>query len=593
MSALSDEVLHHWGLYLIGVPVLPDAVFDALVERLRREEPDSVALGHLGSGGDQDHETPMLSLQKVKSEVEIEKWRKAVKAKDLIVMPKFDGLACALRYSGRLVRATTRGDGKKGEDITRHLLRMNVPLDLPFSVEVRGEILLPRRNLSVTGGATCRNAAVGLIGRTDTAQSHLLDFVAWGVVGWESWEAPSGVSRWTLASAQLKEWGFKVPLTQPYSYARACVCINEDGIYDRDGAVIVIDDFDERGRLGANDHHPRWAVALKLPTNTASTKVTGIEWQVGRTGVVTPVLLLDPVDVDGVQVARVTGHNVATLLERDLGVGSLVEVTRRGGVIPHVENVILGVVPDVPVHCATCGDLLHVESRILTHSASCPDARRAALEYLLKTLGVDGFGKTTLRDLDVFSLSELVAAKLPQHLRRSIASCVEVALETALEAVGYPLAGRLAGAFFDWHAVVNATDEELLKIDGLGAGTVAKIRAVDHGPLDMMTKVGISIGYRVKASARGPLEGKVLCFTGELQMARSTAQALAKQRGAEVTSSVTKKTTHLVAAAPSGSSKFLKATAQGVVIWSEADFMEVVGPVDVTKIAVDLTTCRP
>ena len=372
MTALEHEVLRHWSLYLDGRPEISDAAFDALVEQLRRLDATSSVLSFLGHTGSSPHEKPMRSLQKVKSEEAVNKWISAIKTTDLRVMPKFDGLAVSLKYvQGTLVRATTRGDGRFGEDITRHIVRLpSVPRKVSnLTGEVRGEIVLRRSRLADLGGATCRNVAVGLIGRDETSQSHMLDFIPWGVVG-GAFRTFDETIAWLHS-----QYPNQAPCI-PYTYDAAVQLITEPGDVDRDGAVIVVNDFALRERLGETDHHPRWAVALKLATESQSTTVRKLEWQVGRTGVVTPVVVIDEVEVDGVNITRVTGHNAQTIVEKGIGPGAIVSITRRGGVIPHIEDVTLKAAVRIPTTCGECGGALKFTGRTLTHEG-CPAAQRA------------------------------------------------------------------------------------------------------------------------------------------------------------------------------------------------------------------------
>ncbi len=592
---LADEVLAHWSAYLLGKPVISDTEFDILCERLRREDPDSPALQHLGPAGEVEHLEPMLSLAKVRSEAEIQKWfmLAGVGPQELIVMPKLDGLAVALRYSGgRLVRATTRGDGRRGEDVTRHL-RLMVPQELDLEGEVRGEVVLRRDRLKEAGGKNCRNAAVGLLKSESTERTRLLDFVAWGVVG----DGPdrgdfvyAGMTA-SMNAMWLERHKFVVasPLLE-FSFDNV-VFLAESSFFDHDGAVIAVDSLAHRDELGATDHHPRWAVAYKPKAEARETRVVAVEWQVGRTGVVTPVLVVEPVDLDGATVTRVTGHNAATMEEWGAGVGSRVMLSRRGGVIPHVEEVLTRFLPyPVPLFCEECMRPLRRDGRVLTHDPkTCRGAQFVALEYFLQTIGVDGFGEATLRSMQATRLLDLRVSNTPKHFVAAMQKVRQsgVPLVKALEAVGYPLAERLARRFRSWRRVEAATREELLAVEGVGPAVADDIERVDVSMLrDLVEECGVA----VTELSDGPLTGLVFCFTGELKtMSRSTAEKAARAAGADVSSSVTRRTTHLVAAGESSSEKYKKATARGIVIVDEAAFVALVGKVDVRREVVDLT----
>ena len=583
MTALEHEILRHWSLYLDGRPEISDAAFDALVEQLRRLDSTSSVLSFLGHAGSSPHEKPMRSLQKVKSEEAVNKWVSAIKTTDLRVMPKFDGLAVSLKYvQGTLVRATTRGDGRFGEDITRHIVRLpSVPRKVSnLTGEVRGEIVLRRSRLADLGGATCRNVAVGLIGRDETSQSHMLDFIPWGVVG-GAFRTFDETIAWLHS-----QYPNQAPCI-PYTYDAAVQLITEPGDVDRDGAVIVVNDFALRERLGETDHHPRWAVALKLATESQNTTVRKLEWQVGRTGVVTPVVVIDEVEVDGVNITRVTGHNAQTIVEKGIGPGAIVSITRRGGVIPHIEDVTLKAAVRIPTTCGECGGALKFTGRTLTHEG-CPAAQRAALEFFLKTIGVEGFGDITLRALGATDLLSIRGSDVPEHLREACRKVRSVSLATAFEAVGLPLARKLAESVPTWRHLILTSDEDLLDIEGLGPSHLKKIREIDLTLLEQLEEVGVHIESPPAKPTEGPLLGEVICFTGELRtLGRDAAQALARQKGAIVTSSVTRATTLLVAAGESGSSKYKKAQERNVPIIDEDAFLARIGPITAPKNVVE------
>ncbi len=603
---LADEVLHHWALYLFGKPELSDAEFDALCERLRREDPDSPALRHLGPAGEVEHLEPMLSLAKVHSEEEIVAWceKTGILPDELIVMPKLDGLAVSIRYSGgRLVRASTRGDGRRGEDVTRHL-RLMVPTELDLEGEVRGEVVLRRDRLREAGGKNCRNAAVGLLKSESTERTRLLDFVAWGVVGdgpdRNDFVYPGMTASMNAMWLEKREFVVASPLLE-FSFDNV-VFLAESSFFDHDGAVIAVDSLARRDEFGATDHHPRWAVAYKPKAEARETRVVAVEWQVGRTGVVTPVLVVEPVDLDGATVTRVTGHNAATVEEWGVGVGSVVALSRRGGVIPHVERVVSGIAEYTSLsQCPDCLRPLRREGRVLTHDPkTCRGAQFVALEYFMQTIGVDGFGEATLRQNQWTTVEQLYRAAewtkidgtsdMPEHLSKALRSLKKVSLAKALEAVGYPLAERLARRFRSWTALIDAPDDVLLAVEGVGESTVTDIRKVDVKNLAVLEVFNVVI----EEVADGPLRGKVFCFTGELPgMSRSTAEKAARAGGAEVSSSVTKRTTHLVAAGESSSEKYKRATVKGIVIMDEAAFVALVGKVDVRRDVVDLTRREP
>ena len=617
--ALEALVRHHNGLYWDDdAPVLTDPEFDRLVRRLKDVAPRSPALDELGPtrfGAEVRHASPMLSLDKCYGDDDLREWMETFEG-DVVISPKFDGVACSIRYEGgNLVLAATRGDGVVGDDVTANARAIgDVPrkIALKGAIEVRGEVFM---RLSVFARyrdkfSNPRNLTAGALKQKDAKKSaaYELSFAAYELFGTD---APTEAKKLDL----LGELGFaaierrvaaKDAVLDVY---RELAARRSTLDFEIDGIVMKVDRVDEQARLGATSHHPRYALAYKFQGDTGTTTLREIEWSVARTGAITPVALVDPVALSGVLVGRASLHHPGYIAKLGLTLGAEVEITRRGGVIPNVERVTKpGAVPvALPVVCPSCGGPVHASGDFLYCDA--PERCRAALmggvAHFLAVTGIDGFGDRLLGELydrelvrtasDLFRLDEAallpierVGEKLARKLVRQVAARRVLPLETFLRALGLDELGKHVSAILVREygmlaRVLTVTEEELGAIHGIGP-IIA--RSVTRGLAEARPRIEELLGFVTleegppapKALPTGPLVGESFVFTGKMAtMKREDAQALVRRLGGEALGAVSKATTWLVVgddkADGKQSSKEKAAAKAGVKVVSESEFL--------------------
>jgi DNA ligase (NAD+) len=645
---------HDYLYYVLDRPEISDAEYDRLFTELVQLEaahpelvtPDSptqrVAGAPLASFAAVRHLAPMLSLESVTGIADVKRFDERVRALRTtraplyVVEPKFDGVSLEVVYrEGRLLRASTRGDGEHGEDVTSNVRTMrSVPLVLrgarpPRLLAVRGEAVMRVAEFLALNDrlrragqplfANPRNAAAGSIRQLDprVTAGRRLEVFFYDVLRIEG-RAPytDGMS---LLSA-LGAWGLR-----PSPHARACPSV-EDAIqyhgamerrrdaleYEIDGVVLKVNDLGARERLKATARHPRWAIAFKFAPRESETVVEDIVVQVGRTGVLTPVAVLRPVAIGGVTVSRATLHNREEIARKDLHVGDRVRVVRAGDVIPEILGRAAGggrrhAAFTMPRRCPECGTPIVRDGPL----DRCPNglACRAQLERAIghfasrDALDIRGLGKETVDALVASGLVESVADLFAlrehdvRHLERfgavSAANLVRAidrarltSLWRFLHALGIPGVGAqtardLAAHFGSIAAVRAASDAELAEVPGIGPATAPRIASFFRDPfnrrvIDRCLQLGVT-PIEAKLTARGPLAGKTVVFTGGLaSMTREEAEELARARGARTSRSVGAGTDLVVAGAGPGS-KLNKARALGVRVVDERRFLAHVG----------------
>lgn len=655
---LREQIEHHSYLYhTLDEPQITDAQYDALMRELEALEaghpelvtPSSptqrVGSAPLGAFGTVAHQVPMLSLGNAFEEAEIVEFdrrvrdRLGVESLRYTVETKLDGLAASLRYeAGEFVQAATRGDGRTGEDVTANVKTIkSVPLklrgsDWPEVLEVRGEVYMTHagfdrlnENQRAGGGKTFanpRNAAAGGLRQLDpriTATRPLTMF-AYGVGYVEGGELPA--SHWEVLQA-LRGWGLRVsPETVVADGIEACiefyrrVAERRDALgYDIDGIVIKVDDQAQRDELGFVSRAPRWAVAVKYPAQEQVTKLLDIDVQVGRTGTLTPVARLEPVQVGGVTVTNATLHNQDEIDRKDVRIGDTVVVRRAGDVIPEVVRVVPENRPvdalafTLPAHCPVCGTpVARAEGEAAvrcTAGFTCPAQRKQAIEHFAsrRALDIEGLGTKLIDQLveagrvetvaDLYSLDhetvaglERMADKSARNLLEALERSKDVSLARFIYAlgirdVGEATAQTLALHFGGVEALRTASEEALIEVPDVGpivASHIAGFFAVEVNRelVEQLTSV-----LRIQAPEKPPepepgeasaFSGKTVVLTGTLtSMSRADAKQRLEALGAKVTGSVSKKTDLVVAGEEAGS-KLTKAQSLGIEVWDEETF---------------------
>lgn len=631
--------------YVADAPVMSDAAYDALIAELRALEAADPSLATPASptaapGGRAAfapvrHRRPMLSLANSYDAAELARFDARLREESgraalvYTVELKIDGLSCSLLYEdGALVRAATRGDGTTGEDVTGGIETItDIPhrIDARGIVEVRGEVYLRRSRLVLVNAARAqageppianpRNAAAGSLRQADpeVTRTRGLSFFAYDI------DTDDGRPDQHASIDRLATLGFTVEphrrLVDSGSLATIAAEMEtlRDAVdYDTDGLVIKIDDAALQATIGFVAREPRWAIAYKFPARRELTRLIGVTWQVGRTGVVTPVAELEPVAIGGVVVNRATLHNRSQIERLGVQCYDTVELERGGEVIPSVVGVALHLRDgsqspiEPPRECPECATPLVVDGpRLLCPTFACPARVRARVEHLAarRAIDIEGIGGEAVSQLssvgllrepaDLFVLDLRALAALPGWGEQRAANLI-AAIKTArrrplariLFALGIPdlgeeLARRIAVAIGDVPApslVVTLTgldDAALGKIPGLGPERIASLRALLADPVargELERFVGcLETEAANTVAADGPIAGETICFTGSLSEARDLWQERARAAGAKVTSDVTKTTTLLVAG-PGAGSKLAKAQALGIGVLDEAGF---------------------
>jgi DNA ligase (NAD+) len=591
LNSLKEQIRHHnYRYHVLDDPEIPDAEYDRLMRRLQaieKQHPELVSSDSptqrvgdepISAFGSVQHQVPMLSLDNAFSE---------------------------------LVRGATRGDGSTGEDITHNVRTIeSVPLRLigsgyPTTLEVRGEVFMPKAGFDAyndkarkAGEKTFvnpRNAAAGSLRQLDpklTAERPL-DIYIYSVGRVEGGILPDSHS---AILNQLQDWGLKsCPERRVVEGVDGCLSFYEsigtkrDSLpYEIDGVVYKVDNLSQQRELGFVSRAPRWAIAHKFPAQEELTKVEGVEFQVGRTGAVTPVARLKPVFVGGVTVSNATLHNIDELNRKDVRVGDTVTIRRAGDVIPEVVGVIASRRPkgtrrvNLPEKCPVCDSKVAREEgeavARCTGGLYCAAQRAEALKHFVsrKAMDIDGLGSKLIEQLvaigrvetpaDIFQLTkdelaglERMGSKSAQNLVASIDTSRPTTLTRFLYAlgireVGEATAASLANHFGKLDAVVAASEEDLIGVQDVGPIVASRIRSFfDEAHNQEVIRRLIELGVHWTESepqqnpADGPLSGKTFVLTGSLsEMTRDEAKQLIQGQGGKVTGSVSKKTDFLV-----------------------------------------------
>ncbi len=665
-SAAADEIAslraqlreHNYRYYVLDEPSIPDATYDRLMRELQAleeahpelvtEDSPSQRVGAepLTEFRQVRHEMPMLSLDNAFNAEEMLEFDRRLKQRlgreedlEYACEPKLDGIAVSLLYrDGVLERGATRGDGRTGEDITHNIRTVqSIPLsllgdDYPPLLEVRGEVYLPRHGFEAMNDqaraegsklfVNPRNAAAGTLRQLDPriAASRPLEMCCYsvGVVegAGEHWP---GLQSEILA--QLQRWGLRInndsDVVQGVAGCDAYyqrLAEKRDGLaYDIDGIVFKVNDIALQEELGFVSRAPRWAIARKFPAQEESTRLLDVEFQVGRTGAITPVARLEPVFVGGVTVSNATLHNRDEIARLGVKKGDTVIVRRAGDVIPQVVSVITAErtanAEDIcfPTHCPVCGSPVEqIEDEAVVRCSGglvCQAQRKQSLKHFAsrRAMDVEGLGDKLVDQLvdeelvanaaDLYGLTveqiaglERMADKSAQNLVDALEASKQTSLARFIFALGIREVGEatalnLANHFGDLRPIIEASEEQLLNVDDVGPIVADHIRQFLDAPQNLeVIEALLAAGVRweeVQVADAGelPLAGQSWVVTGTLEAtSRDGAKQALQQLGAKVAGSVSKKTSCVVAG-PGAGSKLARAEELGIEVIDEEAFM--------------------
>lgn len=647
------DLLNQYGYeyYVQDNPSVPDSEYDKLLRELidieeahpEFKSPDSPTVrvgGEVQSSFEKvNHDTPMLSLGNAFNEQELRRFdqriREQVGSVEYMCELKIDGLAVSLKYvEGRFVQGLTRGDGTTGEDITENLRTIHaIPLKInePLSFEVRGEAYMPRSSFIRLNEekekneeqpfANPRNAAAGSLRQLDPklAAKRKLSVFLYSVNDFTDFDATTQSG----ALDELDRLGFKTnhermrvgDIEGVLEYIEKWTKQREQLSYDIDGIVIKVNDIEQQDEMGYTQKSPRWAIAYKFPAEEVVTTLQDIELSIGRTGVVTPTAILDPVRVAGTTVSRASLHNEDLIHERDIRIGDSVVVKKAGDIIPEVVKSITerrpeGTLPySMPTHCPSCDhELVRIEGEVALRCIN-PKCQAQLVEGLIhfvsrQAMNIDGLGTKIIQQLyhhnvindvaDIFYLTEddllpleRMGSKKVENLLKAIEDAKANSLEHLLFGLGIRHLGVkasqvLAEKYETMDRLLEVTEEELISIhdigDKLAQSVVTYLENEDIKALiEKLKYKNVNMVYNgIKTSdieGHPDFKNKTIVLTGKLQqLTRKEASAWLELQDAKVTSSVTKKTDLVIAGEDAGS-KLTKAEKFGTEIWTEEQFV--------------------
>ena len=655
---LKDELnQHNYAYYVLDDPSVPDSEYDRLMHSLQAIEKQFPSLISDDSpsqrvGGEAlsafaqiEHDVPMLSLDNAFSDAHMTDFERRIKDRlnlqseaniAYVCEPKLDGIAVSLLYrEGLLVRGATRGDGRVGEDITANVRTVNsIPLrlrgdNIPDLLEVRGEIYIPRKGFDELNSKALeagektfvnpRNAAAGSLRQLDSkiTAARPLEMCAYSVGQYQGPIAPD--SHFKMLQ-NLGEWGFKINqhvqlvegLDACEDYYQRLATVRDQLDYEIDGIVYKVSDLRLQERLGFVAKAPRWAIARKFPAQEELTRLLDVEFQVGRTGAITPVARLDPVFVGGVTVSNATLHNADEIARLGVCIGDTVIVRRAGDVIPQIVKVVLEKRPsnalpiEFPQRCPVCqSSVKRAEGEAVarcTGGLFCSAQTKEAIKHFAsrKAMDIDGLGDKLVELLvdqglihsvaDLYELCpqqlvelERMAEKSATNLVNSIAVSKQTTFAKFLFAlgireVGEATAQNLANTFGSLESLIEVSVDQLLEVEDIGPVVAAHIVDFLNNPdnlaiIQALRDAGVH-WPDIELHRNLPLQGQTWVLTGTMEtMSRAEAKEKLQQLGAKVAGSVSAKT-HRVVAGPGAGSKLTKAQSLDIPVFSEQELIQ-------------------
>ena len=658
IDRLVNELNHHNQLYYIqNNPIISDIEFDQLLKKLEQLEKEHPEYASENSptkrvGGDLTkkftavaHRYPMLSLSNTYSEEEIEEWENRIKKSideeiSYVCELKYDGVAIGIRYeNGAMTAAVTRGDGEKGELVTTNVRTIRtIPLqlqnDFPPDFEIRGEIFMPHEQFEALNQereeagealyANPRNTASGTLKSLDSkvVADRKLDCYLYGLYGLSDLQAGHFES-----VLKAKEWGFRIPPPEKRFIEKTS---SIQGImefihywnearnalpFDIDGIVIKVNSYEQQRKLGFTAKSPRWAIAYKFKTSQVETVLESVSYQVGRTGAITPVANLNPVQLGGTTVKRASLHNADQIEKLDLHLGDFVQVEKGGEIIPKIVGVNLGKRTSMEKvmfidQCPECqSNLVRKEGEAqhyCPNETACPPQVKGKIAHFIsrKAMNIDGIGEETIEVLfekeiikdisDLYRLTfdqlvdlERMGEKSANNMLKGIEASKSIPFERVLfglgiRFVGETVAKKLAQSFQNMDALQAASYDELIDVEEIGEKIAISVQLYFQDSANLalilrLKEVGLMFESVKKKQVSSVLLGKVLVVSGTFEtFSRDEIKELIERNGGKVGSSVSSKTDYLIAGTNMGPAKLKSATNLGVVIISEDEFIKLI-----------------
>ena len=657
---------HEYRYYIMNDPLISDGEYDRLFKTLERTEAEHpelvtadsptmrVAKGLTASFKTVQHLVPMLSLENSYNSEDLADWdRKARELSGLdeleyCVEPKFDGASISLVYENDLfIRGTTRGDGVEGEEITTNLKQIrSVPLSADFSsmgiqqIEIRGEVLMNKKNFkkyneqlaeqNLPPLANPRNAASGTLRIKDTrevARRNLEAFlyhISYTLLKTGK-KTPEALLTHAGSLDMLWQLGFRSPVKEKKVFKGIQKVIDycldfekeRDNLpYEIDGMVIKVNDLKLQDKLGMTTHHPRWAIAFKFKARQGTSTLRQVEFQVGRTGSITPVAKIDPVPIGGVTVSSISLHNEDFIREKDIRLGDQVLVERAGDVIPYIVKSLADLrtgkekVITFPTHCPVCGDSLYKPEEEAVWRCPNMNCKAQVVERIIHftskdAMDIRGLGEANIRKFfelgwitDVPSIYKLpydqvrqlegLGEKSVTNLQEAIEKSKTQPLHRLITALGIRYVGEttakaLAQQTNQLMNLVDYSREELLQIEDVGIKVAESIYQFFHNHdnirmLKELERLGLALEGRKEVVTEGNLNGKTFLFTGTLQkMKRSDAEEMVEKHGGKLLSGVSSKLNYLVVGEDAGSKLEKAKKIPQIQILDESAFIKITG----------------
>jgi DNA ligase (NAD+) len=617
---LEELIKYHKSLYYQGRPKIPDHAYDQLENELKKLDPVNYALDIVGSASKGlnkvKHNRKMLSLNKTYKVDELLTW---MGENEVTSTFKIDGVSCSLLFDeGKLIQGKTRGDGSQGEDITDKVKWIaSIPKTIleKKKVEIRGEIFCPEEefyNLSnemeeigLEKPNSQRNIVAGLIGRKDNIElCRYICFQAFDLI-----EEKESFKTELEKSHKLQSLGLEIPVVIEHKNEKSILKrIDEtkefmsEGDYQIDGLVFSYNDLRLHDELGETAHHPRYKMAFKFQGESKETRIKKIMWQVSRNGILTPVASVEPIELAGAKISRVTLHNYGVVKQNSLKRNDIIEIIRSGEVIPKFLSVKESSTEDflIPENCPGCNmPVKEIDIRLLCENDLCPDKIRESILNFIKKIGIDDISTKRLDEMiesglikniedlyvvteDDFLKLDKVKEKLAKKFMGSIEKSKQADLATFLSALGiqggaYNKCEKIVlSGYKSIDKILNLEIEELIKVDSFAEKSATEfLKSLKKKKKIIVKLLESGFSFEEKEQIESEISNKKICITGSLSIKRAEMEKKIRDHGGILVSSVSKNTDILLSnEVNSGSSKFKKAISLEIPIISEVDFLK-------------------